>query len=110
MTMTGIKTKFFGPTNTRGSRIRASLTNSAGWCKNSVAPTVTVPYSSGNQRAWNHVFAARKLAEKMGWGGVWVSCDARDGMIFTRLRNTGAAPSLSPEDFAFVTDEPKGKL
>lgn len=52
-----IVTKYFGPTNSRGSRIKASAD----------AGTVYVPYDYALNVEENHAAAARKLAEKFGW-------------------------------------------
>lgn len=64
VTQTGrqaITTKYLGPTNTRGSRIKASA-----W-----AGSVTVPYDDELDQMEAHAAAARALIEKLGWGGSW---------------------------------------
>lgn len=55
----GIVTKYMGPTNTRGSRIKARA-----W-----AGSVTVPYVSGLSIEQNHRDAAEALARKYEWTG-----------------------------------------
>ena len=52
-----IITKYFGPTNTRGSRIRAKAS----------AGSVSVPYDHALNGPENHDVAAVKLAEKYKW-------------------------------------------
>jgi hypothetical protein len=58
--MKAIKTKYLGPTDTRGSRIRA--------CDGD-RNCVTVPYPyEARQGEEAHRVAAKALAKKMGWG------------------------------------------
>ena len=52
-----IRTRYFGPTNYRGSRIKAS-------CE---AGQVTVPYDQGINLSENHIAAADALLAKLGW-------------------------------------------
>lgn len=61
MHVQAIITKYVGPTNFKGSRIKA--TASAG--------SVTVSYDSGLSSDANHDNAAYKLAEKFGWHGTY---------------------------------------
>ena len=56
-----IVTKYHGPTNTRGSRITARAE----------AGSVTVDYDHALNAGDNHLAAARRLAEKLGWSGDW---------------------------------------
>ena len=58
----GIETKYFGPSNTKGSRIKASA-----W-----AGSVTVGYDYALDTEDNHANAAMALAQKLGWGGDYV--------------------------------------
>lgn len=55
--MQAIRTRYHGPTNTRGSRITAS-------CE---ADKLTVPYDHALDIGENHRAAALALAEKLGW-------------------------------------------
>lgn len=57
--MQAIITKFIGPTNYRGSRIKAK-------CQ---AGSITVSYEHGLGTDDNHDAAAKALAEKLGWTG-----------------------------------------
>jgi len=54
-----IETKYLGPTNYRGGRIRASAQ----------AGSVTVPYDHALGVDENHTHAARVLLRKKGWTG-----------------------------------------
>ncbi|MBB3980109.1 hypothetical protein GGQ64_005356 [Rhizobium azooxidifex] len=56
-----IVTKFLGPTNFRGSRVKA--TASAG--------SVTVSWSHALNSQQNHDAAAKALAVKLDWKGAW---------------------------------------
>lgn len=55
--MQAIRTRYHGPTDTRGSRITAS-------CE---AGKLTVPYDYALDIGENHRAAALALAEKLGW-------------------------------------------
>lgn len=56
-----IFTKYFGPTNTRGSRVKATASNGAG--------SMSVPWDYGLNVDQNHDAAAKALAKKLGWHG-----------------------------------------
>jgi hypothetical protein len=58
-----IITRYMGPTNHRSSRVKA--TASAG--------SVTVCWDHALGVDENHAAAAKALADKYGWGGVWVA-------------------------------------
>ena len=55
--MHAIKTRYFGPTNYKGSRIKASA----------AAGTLTVSFDYALDDAGNHTAAAAALAVKLGW-------------------------------------------
>lgn len=57
-----IVTKYFGPGNVRGSRIKAEATAGYIWHSYDHALNVTQ----------NHDVAARKLCENLGWTGTYV--------------------------------------
>ena len=69
-----IITKCLGPTNTRGTRIKA--TAAAG------SVTVNWDYSLGMDA--NHARAAKVLVDKFEWGGRWIAGGApkADGNVF----------------------------
>lgn len=60
--MQAITTKYLGPTNRRGSRIKAT-------CQ---ARSITVPCDDRLNSELNHRQAARALADKLGWSGRWI--------------------------------------
>tara|TARA_R100000329_G_scaffold147633_1_gene135470 strand:- start:1338 stop:1592 length:255 start_codon:yes stop_codon:yes gene_type:complete len=57
MVLQSIETKFYGPTNSRGSRVRAKACAGVLW--------VSWDYELGN--AGNHAAAAEAFAKKFGW-------------------------------------------
>ena len=59
--MQAIRTRYHGPTNTRGSRITAK-------CERG---TLSMPYNYALNLQENHAEAARQLADKLGWAGVY---------------------------------------
>ncbi len=67
-----IITKFLGPTNTRGSRIKATAE----------AGTITVPWDYALNVTDNHRAAAAALIRKMGWGGFWYAGGVERGYVF----------------------------
>jgi hypothetical protein len=56
-----IETKYLGPTNSRGPRIKATAQ----------AGSRTADYLHNLNIEENHSHAARQLAEKLGWKGNW---------------------------------------
>lgn len=55
--MQAIKTQFYGPTNSRGARMRAGC----------AAGFLFVPYQYDLDLTGNHRFACEKLRDKLGW-------------------------------------------
>lgn len=66
----GIQTKFLGPTNCRGSRVKAYTETKL---------SVTVSWDHALNPPDNHARAAKALVEKMEWGGEWVGGASGDG-------------------------------
>lgn len=56
-TMQAIQTKFLGPTNSRGDRVKATC----------AAGTITVSWEFGLGQEENHIEAAKALIAKLGW-------------------------------------------
>ena len=75
-----IFTKWLGPTNHKGSRVKA-------YCD---AGQVTVSWEYGSSVEENHKHAARTLAEKLGWYGEW---------------HLGSAPQKEKASFVYVFAE-----
>lgn len=70
-----VVTKYLGPTNGRGSRVKARAQ----------AGSITVDWNHALNPADNHALAARTLATKWGWAGVWQggALPGGDGYAFT---------------------------
>ncbi len=56
-----IVTKYLGPTNHRGARVKATA----------YASSVTLPWDDALDVDHNHHAAAHALARKLGWKGQW---------------------------------------
>lgn len=70
-----ITTKYIGPTNFRGSRIKATAE----------AGSVTLSYDHALSSEENHCAAAKALAEKFDWQGVWVGGASRLTRTFVNV-------------------------
>ena len=77
--MQAITTKFLGPTNARGSRIKASA----------YAGSITIGYAHELNNEENHRAAAVALCEKFGWIGA-------DTLISAQLPKSGSVFVFSP--------------
>jgi hypothetical protein len=71
--MKAIQTKYIGPTNFRGSRIKASDGD-----KNSI--TISYPHELSGEDV--HRKAAEALRDKMGWTGNLVGGGLKNGYVF----------------------------
>jgi len=68
-TLQAITTRYFGPTNVRGSRVKAT-------CQ---AGSVTLHWDDALNADDNHLAAARALAAKFKWTGKWHAGGLPDG-------------------------------
>ena len=71
--MKAITTKYLGPTDTKGARIRAH---------DGDGNAVTVPCRGASTSEQNHAAAARALADKMGWDGWLLGGSTKNGMAW----------------------------
>ena len=71
--MKAIRTKYHGPTNTRGSRIVAS---------DSDGNRVIKPYDHSLSRDGNHDAACQALCAKMGWSGLLARGGLRNENVY----------------------------
>jgi hypothetical protein len=78
--MQAITTKYLGPTNTQGARIKAT-------CESG---TVTVGYRHDLSGADVHAVAAMALARKLKFknGGGWASGETKGGYVFVQYGNS----------------------
>lgn len=73
--MIAIVTKYLGPTNTLGSRVRATVANK----------TIVLPWDHGVSMEGNHARVALSLARSLGWNGPWyAACMSGPNMVFVR--------------------------
>lgn len=82
-----ITTKFYGPTNHRKSRIKATA----------YAKGKTIPYEHALNIERNHAAAAQMLADNLGWKGAWVQGGDPDGSGYVFVWVEGC-----PKGAAFV--------
>jgi hypothetical protein len=77
-----IETKYIGPTNTKGSRIKASA----------AAGSVTLPYDYAISPEKNHKKAAFALLLEMGWDGKFAQgANVKgDGYVFVNVEGASA--------------------
>ncbi len=71
--MQTITTKYLGPTNYRGSRIKASTTT--GVC-------ITRPFNHVHSGVKVHAVVAMELAKSLGWQGQMIAGDTQTGYVF----------------------------
>jgi hypothetical protein len=67
-----IATKYFGPGNVRGSRVKASCDAKSIWHE----------WDSALNPDGNHIAAAQKLASSLEWNGVWNGGCMANGYVF----------------------------
>ena len=65
----GITTRYLGPTNTKGSRVKAAVRK-----RSPLGPemSLTDSWDYAGSIESNHTRVARLLADKLGWAGLWV--------------------------------------
>ncbi len=71
--MKAIITKYLGPTNYRGSRIKATDTD---------RNTITISYDAALRHDDAYAAAAIALCKKMGWTGSLIGGGTKTGMVF----------------------------
>lgn len=71
--MQTIETKYLGPTDHRGARIKATASN---------GDAVTIPYPHDETDTGKHFAAVRKLAAKLDWSGELIGGHTARGMVW----------------------------
>lgn len=79
-----ISTKYLGPTNTRGSKVKATAE----------AGSITLHWDDALDIGENHVAAARALAQKYKWAGIWHGGATADGYVFVTQESPDLRPAL----------------
>ncbi len=82
----GITTRYLGPTNSRGSRIKATA-RKADRNNNWPEMSLTVSYAYAGGSDTEHCKAAQALATKLGWSGLWIAGGKpeEDGNMYVNL-------------------------
>lgn len=84
MIVQAITTKYLGPTNFRGGRIKASA----------AAGSMTMPYEHGAGIERNHAMAVQALANKYGWSSRWAQGGMPCGSGYCFVAFDGANPAF----------------
>ena len=90
--MQAIETKYLGPTNHKGARIKATA--------QARSVTVSWDYSANTERS--HDAGALALIRKLGWFGTWVRGWKADGTgcVYVCLRRAGHVGFKTPHPLA----------
>lgn len=99
--MQAIETKFLGPTNTKGARIKASAQSGS----------VTIPFEYGTSTDGRHDLAVIALVNKLGWWGVWARGGKADGtgnvyVCISRPDSMRTPPPLCTNPLDYVVVHP----
>ena len=73
--MQAIETRYLGPTDMRGSRVKATTESGR---------TLTLDWDSALSSEANHTQCARMLAEQMEGGREWYRAGVKHGFVFVR--------------------------
>ena len=86
--MQAITTKYLGPTNFRGSRVKASAE----------AGSVTISWDHALDTRQNHAAAALALLDRLGWTGEWVQGGTSDGYVFVNAHDDRITSPVSEDE------------
>lgn len=86
MNMQTITTKYLGPTNTKGARIKAVASGAQ--------QSITISYDH-ESNDHGHIKAANALAAKLGWTGRMIGGDTKEGKVFVFADEDGFEIHLS---------------
>lgn len=87
-----ISTKYLGPTNTNGSRVKAIARKREG---NLPALALTDSWDHSGSIEDNHARVAKLLAVKMEWSGLYIGGGTDDGYTFV---NSGLSSDMLEDD------------
>lgn len=88
--MKAILTKFLGPTNNRGARVKA-------WDMDGNSVTVSYRYRGGGGEG-DHRAAAEALKEKMGWEGDLIAGGVKHGWAFVFIEKGEEDKPITKKD------------
>jgi hypothetical protein len=71
-----IETRYLGPTNNRGSRVKATSGSGV---------SVTLSYDCALDIGENHAAACQALVDKLNWGGSWIGGGSKRGHSFVMV-------------------------
>ena len=97
----GVETKFYGPTNTKGARIRVRRTDHR---QGDTVKFYSWDYGLSSQE--NHEFAAAAYIDLMLWHDEWVGTYTSTGYVFARLDRTYSLKrngAFSPRNGEYAT-------
>ena len=100
--MIAIQTKYLGPTNNRGSRIKA-------WTESGHSVTVPYPHEK-NQGAEAHSVAAIALVQKLGWYGDLIAGGTDKGYVFVFADSDRFATGVTKEQERAASEARIAKL
>ena len=100
--MISITTKFVGPTDHRGSRVAAQVSDYGSDMEtnsrfNGRPGRLVVSWNHAHNPEENHRLAAFALAKKLGWDGEWIGGDSAGSSGYTFVRNLAHAPRFTVE-------------
>lgn len=100
-----IQTEYFGPGNTRGARIRASVIDG-----NKIQKSMSISYPHELDMYAAHIFAAEQLRDKMGWSGDLIGVSTQKGYVFGFKKFTTASFGFQRNPTLRATRKTKPKL
>ncbi len=94
-----IQTKYLGPTDNRGARVKAMCD----------AGSHTVPWDHAADVTDNHTLAAKALADRLGWVGQWLGGALGDGYVYVCADSDGWVSDVGVTLFGLPRAKPLSK-
>jgi hypothetical protein len=100
--MISITTKYLGPSNVRGARVSAQVSDygleqERFSRENGNGGRLVVYWNHAHNPEENHRLAAFALAKRLGWDGEWIGGDSAGSSGYTFVRNLSFAPRFTVE-------------
>jgi hypothetical protein len=102
--MRAITTKYLGPTDTRGSRVKVSDPGYASKSDGTRARVVYVSWDDALDGAGNFAAAARVALQRWDWSGTWVGGSLDTADVFVCIQPRGPL-AVYADGFAFAEKE-----